>query len=235
MKKRYHTNQKNFLFSLTNAASSRSKNRNAKQVSRGFSKNLAFEDHSDGNLVKKKTLPLSAIASWIKKEECEMKLADEISTNELNLFAFSCIESLANLAQQKKADFSRSINEALFQIVNSKLISFTKLVDESKAAKIEFRESVARSKELISSVQPLTNSSAGALQEMGQITTQMMECAERAMSLKCRSAALSRRVEFLVEAVSDYVGEIGSVMGLPKPLMDKVAKSVRGVLVEMAK
>jgi hypothetical protein len=66
---------------------------------------------------------------------------------------------------------------------------------------------------------------------VAQLTTQVMQFAERAMCQKYRSAALAKRVDFLVDAVASYVGTIGLELGLPEAVMHKVAVSVKRVLI----
>lgn len=225
MKKRYHTLQKNLLFRLIDSASTRAKNEKEKNTSRGFSKNSASKNNSEEKLVKSS---ITQLASWETEEDSELKLENELSKHELNDFSLSCIESLANLAQKMQTGFCKGIKEELTEVVHQKLISFEKLAQESKLAKIEFRESAARTRELITNTQPMINPS-------NQLTAQMVEFAERAMCQKYRSAVLGRRVEFLVEAVANYVGEIGTMMGLPQPLMGKVSQSVRAALADLSK
>ena len=231
MKKRYHTNQRNSMFKLNNTISGRAQREIANQIPRGvsqISQNLAADNISDEQSAQSSIAPL---ADWKNEEGYTMKLADEISSNELNDFAFSCIESMAQLVTKQQSDFSQSINEVLTKIVQTKLVTFTKLAQESKVAKIEFRESAAWSKKFYTSVQPLLSPPSGSAQEVAQLTTQVMQVAERAMCQKYRSAALAKRVDFLVDAVASYVGTIGLELGLPEAVMHKVAVSVKRVLI----
>jgi hypothetical protein len=223
MKKRYHTNQKNHKFSLNGSFSNRSHRGEVRLTPRGISQNLASEVKLEEKLAQNSIAPL---ADWQKEKEHEMKLEDELSKNELNGFAFSCIESLANLATKKNPDSAQSVDEVITKLVNEELITYTELARESKAAGIEFREYAAWSKKFITSVQSLLSDSNAPSQEVDQLSTQVMQCAERSLCQKYRSGALNKRVDFLVDAVASYVGNVGLEMGLPEAVMNKVAASV---------
>lgn len=227
MKKRYHTNQKNNRFSLNSSYSNRVKSGYLGGTSRGISRKLANEAKSEGGLAQNAIVPLS---NWRKEEEDEMKLEDELTVNELNGFAFSCIVSLANLAAKGNSGSVHSVDEVITQLVDTELMTYAELVKESKAAKIEFKEYAAWSKEFITSVQPLLSASTGPTQEVGQLTKQVMQCAERCMCQKHRAEVLSKRVDFLVGAIACYVGKVGTEMGFPEALMGKVAASVKRIL-----
>ncbi len=223
MKKRYHTNQKNSMFTLNGSSSNRLQRKRTSGIPRGISQNLAMKANPEKKLAQNTMTPL---AKWQKEEEYEMKLEDELSKNELNGFAISCIESLANLATKKNPDSTQSVDKVITRLVNAELITYTELARESKAAEIEFREYAAWSKKFITSVQSLLSDSKAPTQEVDQLSTQVMRCAERSLCQKYRSGALNKRVDFLVNAVASYVGNIGLEMGLPEAVMNKVAASV---------
>ena len=231
MRKRHHTNQSKYQFSLNGSSSNRALRGYAKGASRSISKKLASEQTQIEKLAKTNQESIDPLSGWSKEEGYEMKLADEISQNELKGFAFSCIESLANLAQSGK----QSIDQVLASLVSEKLTSFVNLAQERQQTKREFKEYVAWCKQFISSVQPLLSTPSGPAQEMGQLTTQVMQCAERSMCQKYRSEALGKRVNFLVGAVADYVANTGVEMGFPKPVMVKVSKSVNRALTAVTK
>ncbi len=214
------------MFSLNSSYSSRVKRGSVSRTPRGISQNLVSEAKSEEKLAQNAIVPL---ADWQKEEEYEMKLEDELSVNELNGFAFSCIVSLANLATKGNSD---SVDEVITKLVDTELVTYAELVKESKAARIEFREYAAWSKKFITSVQPLLGASTGPTQEVGQLTTQVMQCAERCMCQKHRVGALSKRVDFLVGAVASYVGKLGMEMGFPEAVMNKVAASVERALLK---
>ena len=234
MRKRHHTNQTRHQFSLNGSSSNRSLRGSMQGSRRSISKKLAPKNQDVEKLAKQGNVTseesMIPLKEWKKEENYEMKLEDEISTNELNDFAFSCIESLANLANS-----SQSIQQALTEIVKQKLVSFANLAQESREAKGEFREYVAWSKQFISSVQPLLKSQSGPAQEIGQLTTQVMQCAERSMRQKYRSETLTKRLAFLVEAVSNHVSNLGVEMGFPQPVMNKVRLSVSRALTAATK
>lgn len=222
MRKRHHTNQSKFQFSLNGSSSHRALRAHTKGATRRVSKKLAKanQEVQEG---------ISPLAEWDKEDHVEMRLADEISENELKGFTFSCIESLANLAQSK----NQSIEQTLVGLANDKLKSFVKLAQESREAKIQFKEYLAWSKQFISSVQPLLSHPSGPAQEVSQLNTQMMQCAERSMCQKYRSETLAKRVDFLVGSVAEYVANAGVEMGFPKLVMSQVATLVSRALVTL--
>ncbi|MGJ8655240.1 MAG: hypothetical protein ACSHX6_02230 [Akkermansiaceae bacterium] len=230
MKKRYHTLPARQQFSLNGSASNRSLRGSLKGLGGGVSEKLAKSVPQDGNLAKSNQESIDPLAEWDKEEEYEMKLADEISENELKGFTFGCIESLANLAGTEK----QSLELVLADVVAEKLTTFSKLAQESQAAKVEFKEYANWSKQFITSVQPLLKDAAGPAQEVKQLTTQVMQCAERSMCQKYRSESLAKRVEFLEGAVAAYVANSGLELGFPGSVMGSVAGAVKRALAKVA-
>ena len=226
MRKRHHTNQSKFQFSLNfslnGSSSHRALRSHTKGAARSVSKKLAKanQEGQEG---------ISPLANWDKEDHVEMRLADEISENELKGFTFSCIESLASLAQSE----NQSIEQTLVGLANEKLESFVKLAHESREAKSQFKEYVAWSKQLISSVQPLLSNPSVPAQEVSQLNAQIMQCAERSMCQRYRSETLAKRVDFLVGAVADYVVNTGVEMGFPKLVMNQVGTLVSRALVTL--
>ena len=226
MKKRYHTNHSRYQFSLNGTASNRSLRKSVKGVSRSANIKLAPDALQTKKLAKSSQKSINPMKEWDNEEEFALKLADEISQNELQEFAFSCIESLANLANAE----NQSKEEVLAKVISQKLISFTQLAEERQGAKSEFKEYVVWSKQFISNVQPLLAIHSAPAKEQSELSSQALQCAERSMAMKYRSEVLGKRVDFLVEAVADYVAQIGTQMGFPAAVMNKVAVSVSKAL-----
>ncbi len=223
MKKRYHINPTKSLFSHLKSISNRAKNHKARQTSQGFSQNLVFGVKSEEKLAA--SSHGSSLFSQYE-QEAEIKLEQEITIRELNGFAFSCLDSLASIKLENQTDIRQVIYDQLRSIVKQKLGNFKKLAQESKSAATEFKVCAAQSRKLLSSVKE---------GEQDGINAEAMKCAERMLCQKYRAATLNRRLEFLIQAIPDYVAEVGTVAGLPKPVLNKVSNSVRDVLIDLTK
>lgn len=230
MKKRYHTNHSRYQFSLNGASSNRSLRGSLKGGSRSVSEKLAHDLLGVDKLAKSNEGGMLSFGDLAKEEGFEVKLADEIAENELKGFAFGCIETLAGLAGSAKKD----LIEALTALAKEKLTAFVSLVEESKEAKMEFKQYASWSRKFISSVQPLLEGATGPAQEVSQLTTQVMQCAECSMCHKYRSETLAKRVVYLEGAVAAYVAGAGMEMGFPEKLMGSVADQVKYALAGIA-
>ena len=219
MKKRYHTNRSRFQFLLNGTSSNRSLRNTLKGVNVTANAKLA-------NISKKSDNDLLSFTEGSFNEGEEIKLADEISENELNAFSFGCIESIAGLSGSK----GKNVDQVLLGVVREKLVTFVNLAQESREAKVAFKEYMTWSKQFISGVKPLLESDLAPDQEVDQLHEQAVQCAERSMSQKHRSESLSKRVEFLEERVADYLIQLGIEMGFPETVMQSVGNRVRHAL-----
>ncbi len=219
MKKRYHTNRSRFQFLLNGSSSNRSLRNSLKGVGVTANNKLANISKSSDSYL------LSSCEDSFDDEE-ELKLADEISENELNAFSFSCIESVAGLSGSK----DKNIDKMLIAVIRQKLGTFVNLAQERLEAEAEFRGYVVWSKQFISGVQPLLNSELAPVQEVNQLNEQAVQCAERSLCQKYRSETLSRRVGFLEGEVADYLVQLGVEMGFPESVMQSVGRRVRRAL-----
>ena len=160
-----------------------------------------------------------------------MKLEDEFEMNDLKAFAFTCIESLAKLPANGS---KQSVEQVLTGLVKEKLAHFVNLVNEYLLAQQDFEEYSGWSKEFVSSVQPLINAESAPAEEVGQLTSQALQCVERSMCTQYKVTALQSRVDFLIESVPAYVGSTGEELGLPSHVMQKLAASVNQALTRVA-
>lgn len=229
MKKRYHTNQLRNQFTLSGSFSNRSQSMHCHSNTRGVSRKLESSAEAPEKLAKSSTKNTANSNNFMEEDQYEMKISDEISTNELNSYTLSCIESLASLSKSDK-----SIQEVLTSLVREKLTSFSELALEAQRARVEYAEYSAWSKQFVSTVQPLLSNASGPAQEVSELTNQVMQCVEHRMSQKFRLGNLLKRVDFLVEAVAISVGKAGTDMGLPKSVMNKVSLAVSRALRHVA-
>lgn len=228
MKKRYHSNQSIYQLNLYGRYSDHS-NRSLRFSQRSVSEKISGELAKSSQKMSEMTI--SPLSEWGKEEAYDLKLTDEISENELKGFAFGCITSLAHLTQAGK----QSIEQALTDTMERELTSFVSLVQESEEAQREFTEYYRWSKKLISTTQPLLGNSNAPADELTQLRAQVMQCAERSMGKKYRAESLRKRIDFLIESVSEYVASTGVELGMPKLVMKKVSKALRGVLTAVSK
>jgi len=156
------------------------------------------------------------MSEWSQEEDIELKLADEITNNELKQFSFTCIEVLATLSEDQKP----YLVDTLIGAVEAKLPTYVQLVAELEQAKEDFKEQSKSAKEFMNNIQSLTND------------VKALECVQQTMCQKYRADNLARRVVFLQKEVPSYVATIGSQIGLPKALMENVSRALVSALVK---
>ena len=231
MKKRFHINQYRDRFYLNNPHSRRSTrsacNKNGGGSIQGEVKDVVKLD----KLAEEGKNVVNSVENWAHNIEYTLKLADEISENELKIFYFGCIESISLLPSGSE----EGVSEVLSSLAGEKLVTFVKLVEESREADVKFKECSAWTEQFVSSVQFLLQGKRGGDQEVEKLREQVQRCVERSMSQKLRSEALAKRVEFLEGAVAKYVVAAGVEMGFPETLMSNLAGRVKCVLSSLSR
>ncbi|MGB0992496.1 MAG: hypothetical protein ACPG32_08505 [Akkermansiaceae bacterium] len=156
--------------------------------------------------------------------EPELVLEHEVSTDELNRFVLRCIELLAVTKQ----------NQSPAQLVESAIAERLPTVTALKADLTETRHAQRGhhvwTKQLVDAVEPLLKSEAAPQQEQQKLSNLALQCVEENLQMHNRMEQLSKRIDFLGGAIAKHLIQIGQEIGLPLPVLEKLAKFTEKIL-----
>lgn len=177
------------------------------------------------DLPSRSSLPHAAQPSVVvPPPEPELVLEDEISTDELNRFALSCIEQLASSGKDQP------IEQLILQAIEENLPSYSALKAEYISSRQSHRSQHVWTKQMVETVEPLLKSETAPISEQQNLSDLALKCVEQTMQLQYRVDQLSRRVDFLTEATAQHLVQVGLEIGFPDELLQKLARLTRSVL-----
>lgn len=215
MKKHQYTYKVDPLYDFSDSSLNhlRAKNKNTTLITE------AYHKRARNNSESQQTPPHSI---WTQGEDVEIRMKDEISTNELKAFSFNSIEAMANLANFDKGETILSI---LIKTTNEHLTAFTSLARELKTSQKELKQNSAHEKGY--------KASHSNYHDTSSITA--LEILEQNMLSTYKQQALQNRVNYLIEEVPKQVQQAGIELQLPAPIMQKLANHIRKALQTIAR
>jgi len=168
--------------------------------------------------------PSAVVPSPPEPPKVELVLEDEISTDELNRFALCCIEQLANSGKEQP------IEKLISQAIEANLPSYSTLKAEFVSSRQAHGNLHDWTKQMVDAVEPLLKSESAPALEQEKLSNLALQSVEETMKLQHRVEQLGRRVEFLNEAVSQHLVQIGLEIGFPDALLQKLASLTKSVL-----
>lgn len=174
--------------------------------------------------------PKAANTSAAAKSAHAEQLADELSNSELTGFAHACVEALCSVSS---TDTNTDIQNKLQQLASQQLTSLTALIAERKEAKTELKQLVAWSKNFVAEAKPQLQGKASLATEANQLNLEVLQSVERCMGAKFRVKNIEQRINQLKLTIPAHVQATGEELGLPAPIMQKIAETVQKALSNM--